>query len=98
MSAHVSIITYMSYDENERSTVETFLRETIGEEIPIMQEGILTKALIISEWLTPNGKRYLTRSPVGELTDWDIQGFCMSTLASSNADWESSEDDEIEEE
>jgi hypothetical protein len=76
----------MSYSETDRTDMENFLRDSMGEEVPIMNAGILTKALVISEWLTPDGKRYLARTPVGELTQWDIQGFCVSTMDAS--DWQ----------
>jgi hypothetical protein len=80
----------MKNSETERTKIEDFLRDSVGAEI--MDNGILTKALVISEWLTPDGKRYLARSPIGELTQWDIQGFCISTLDSG--DWEATEDDD----
>jgi hypothetical protein len=86
-----SIITYMKNSESERSEIEAFLREAM--EADIVQNGILTKALVISEWITPDGKRYLARSPIGEITQWDIQGFCISTME-SGGDWENTQDDE----
>lgn len=84
----------MDYDESDRDNIQAFLRETMNADMA--HEGILTKALIISEWITPDGKRYLARSPIGELTSWDIQGFCVSTLNSD--DWNSAVEDDEEEE
>lgn len=77
----------MDYDENERSKLEEILRIDLSD-LPASDEAVLVAGIIISEWILPNGKRFLARTPIGELSSWQVQGYLFSTLYEDNGDWE----------
>lgn len=82
----------MSYDENERSEFEDILRNKMSEELPAVGDAVMVAGMVISEWILPNGKRFLSRTPIGDLCQWQVEGYLISTLMDS--DWRGLSDEE----
>lgn len=80
----------MDYDEQNRSELEAILRNNL-EDLDVAESAILISGIIISEWISPDGKRFLARTPIGELSSWQTQGYLFSTLYAN--DWEVVDDD-----
>lgn len=80
----------MDYDEQNRSELEAILRNNL-EDLDVAESAILISGIIISEWIAPDGKRFLARTPIGELSSWQTQGYLFSTLYAN--DWEVVDDD-----
>lgn len=80
----------MEYDENERSEIEGYLRNNLSQ-LNVTDNAILVAGIIVSEWIMPNGRRFLARTPIGELSSWQTQGYLFSTLYEQ--DWEHLDDD-----
>jgi hypothetical protein len=73
----------MSYDENERTKFEDILRERMSSDVPAINEAVMVAGIMISEWILPNGRRFLSRTPVGDMTQWQVEGYLISTLMDS---------------
>jgi hypothetical protein len=73
----------MSYDENERTKFEDILRERMSGDVPAINEAVMVAGIMISEWILPNGRRFLSRTPVGDMTQWQVEGYLISTLMDS---------------
>lgn len=82
----------MSYDENERSSFEDILRKKMGEDLPAVNDAVMVAGIVISEWILPNGNRFLSRTPIGDLCQWQVEGYLMSTLL--NGEWQGLDDEE----
>lgn len=80
----------MEYDENERAEIEGYLRNTLAK-LDVTDNAVLVAGIIVSEWILPNGKRFLARTPIGELSSWQTQGYLFSTLYEQ--DWEQLDED-----
>ena len=78
-------------DDADRQEFENTLRKVL-KDVPGFDESYLISGLIISEWIMPDGKRYLTRTPIGDVTSWQAQGFLFSTLYAD--DWQRCDDEE----
>lgn len=82
----------MSYDEQERSEFEDILRKKMSAELPAVDDAVCVAGIVISEWILPNGKRFLSRTPIGDLTQWQVEGYLISTLI--DTDWRGISDDD----
>jgi hypothetical protein len=60
------------------------------EEIPMTSEALLVGGIVIAEWMRPDGTRFLTRNAIGEIPDWQVQGYLFSSLH-GNETWDNPE-------
>lgn len=69
----------MIYDDSNLDDFQGLLRQAM-EDIPATSEALLVGGIVISEWLKPDGKRILAKSPIGDIPDWQAQGYLFSAL------------------
>lgn len=66
---------------------EDFNREEFQEllksnltQFDAIPDAYLVGGLVIGEWMAPDGSRYLTRNAIGNVSEWQAQGYLFSTL------------------
>lgn len=82
----------MEYDEAGRSEIEAILREKLNTLGTVGANAVLVSGIVISEWILPDGSRFLARTPIGQLAPWQTQGYLFSTLFEQ--DWEHIDEDD----
>ncbi len=77
-------------EEQDRTEIESFLRQNLSK-LEVSENAILISGIIISEWISPSGRRFLARTPIGDPSSWQTQGYLFSTLFAG--EWEEVDDD-----
>lgn len=60
-------------------------------EITASTEGLLVAWVVIAEWVTPDGERWLSRRTLDELSPWQRDGMLWHGL---EGDWDGDDPDE----
>jgi hypothetical protein len=58
-------------------------------------DAYLVRGMVICEWISPSGKKFLTHNTIGEMAVWDEQGFLFNALH-GGPEWIDSEDEDIQ--
>lgn len=81
-------------EEFNREEFQELLKSNLTQ-FEATHDAYLVGGIVIGEWMSPDGGRYLTRNAIGNVAEWQAQGYLFSTLhAEAGWDLREQEDDE----
>lgn len=63
--------------ERDRAVVEQAVGSTAGHQL---KGAMLVGWVVVAEWMTPDGERWLTKFNARDTTRWQVQGYMHNTL------------------